>query len=147
MGDVNGTVLGVLAAAIALSTILARVVEKLVDKALERRKNGHYRSKEGGHKKALELKSSTTDLALQAQTLNTVIEDLDEVKRIVYDNKAAMTKDLPHVLERMELKQSDILENGRDQLKELQELRRAIDNNTSATKALHNFLARQYDRD
>lgn len=142
MGELdNTTLIAIIAGTVGVGQILARVVEKLVTGLLEERKERKKNSKRAldpGKEKG----GSTTDLALQQRDLAEMATELDETKRVAYDTKAAVTKDLPHFLERMEGKLDSSVDRDKEVLQELRTVSRATDNNTAATKALHNFLAR-----
>jgi hypothetical protein len=144
-GLAENTGLALVVSVVALATLLARILESVVSHLLEERRN----RKNGKRKTSLPVKggATTTDLALQSVALNDIHGDLDETRRIVYDTKAAVTKDLPHTLVRVDEKLGDLIlagkETNRELEKELRDLRRSIENNSAATKALHNFLASQ----
>lgn len=139
----NTTLIAIIAGTVGVAQVLARVLEKLVSGLLEQLKK-----KNGKGSSTKEKAGVTTDLALQGQTLESLGKELDETKRVVYDVKAMATKlveqhEHPNKTgfgtERIEGLYTD---GHKEVLSELRELRRAIDNNSAATKALHNFLAR-----
>lgn len=123
---------GVIVAGIAVTQGLVKIVELLVKHLIEQRNKKKLKDLDPEERALMPFKKGfTVDLALQRNSIQELRDDLHDV--------GDQLEDLPILKERFDamMKKQDEI-NGK-----LDAVHRAIDNNSAATKALHNFLARR----
>lgn len=137
----DSELIAILAAVTGVANVGFRVIEKLVDNALNKRKQGDTDDLPTSPKT---LKSGhSSDLAIQRYAIGEIREDIDKIMEKTRDVLSSVSKEIPHQIQDLNEKQEATLEDIKDLRECMDRLRSALENNTSATRALYELFASQ----